>query len=264
MWKIGPVQSAANANGEDPHGFNITNAGGKPLVSFAYATLAKAEGAAAQMRLVIEDAVEVPTSRAVMPVAAQRCVVGVARLKRSHTSKCGGGRLQHRLKARSHCSRSCSSCNALCVTSTSPCVPQGRLLASTSAASCDARADRLKIVAWDGSGASHAAADANVWYCLSQAFREGFAMDDHQIGWIAAIIIGGIAGWLAEQFMKSQMGLVMNIVLGIIGAAVASWLLGFLGINLGGWIGYLIPGFIGACILIAIARAFSGGFQRRT
>ena len=67
-------------------------------------------------------------------------------------------------------------------------------------------------------------------------------MEEHQIGWIAAIIIGGIAGWLAEQFMKSQMGLAMNIVLGIIGAAVASWLLGFLGISLGGWIGYLIAG----------------------
>jgi len=63
-------------------------------------------------------------------------------------------------------------------------------------------------------------------------------MEEHQIGWIAAIIIGGIAGWLAEQFMKSQMGLVMNVVLGIIGAAVASWLFGFLGISLGGWIGY--------------------------
>jgi uncharacterized membrane protein YeaQ/YmgE (transglycosylase-associated protein family) len=47
-------------------------------------------------------------------------------------------------------------------------------------------------------------------------------MEEHQIGWIAAIIIGGIAGWLAEQFMKSQMGLVMNIVLGIIGAAPAA------------------------------------------
>jgi uncharacterized membrane protein YeaQ/YmgE (transglycosylase-associated protein family) len=82
-------------------------------------------------------------------------------------------------------------------------------------------------------------------------------MEEHQIGWIAAIIIGGIAGWLAEQFMKSQMGLVMNVVLGIIGAAVASWLLGFLGISLGGWIGYLIAGFIGACILIAIARALA-------
>jgi len=36
-------------------------------------------------------------------------------------------------------------------------------------------------------------------------------------GWIAAIIIGGIAGWLAEQFMKSDMGLLMNIVLGVVG-----------------------------------------------
>ena len=87
-------------------------------------------------------------------------------------------------------------------------------------------------------------------------------MEEHQIGWIAAIIIGGIAGWLAEQFMKSQMGLVMNIVLGIIGAAVASWLFGFFGISLGGWIGYLIAGFIGARILIALARAFSGGLRR--
>jgi uncharacterized membrane protein YeaQ/YmgE (transglycosylase-associated protein family) len=87
-------------------------------------------------------------------------------------------------------------------------------------------------------------------------------MEERQIGWIAAIIIGGIAGWFAEQFMKSQMGLVMNIVLGIIGAAVASWLFGFLDISLGGWIGYLIAGFIGACILIALARAFSGGLRR--
>jgi hypothetical protein len=39
-------------------------------------------------------------------------------------------------------------------------------------------------------------------------------VEEQHIGWIAAIIIGGIAGWLAEQFMKSQMGLVMNIVLG--------------------------------------------------
>jgi uncharacterized membrane protein YeaQ/YmgE (transglycosylase-associated protein family) len=67
-------------------------------------------------------------------------------------------------------------------------------------------------------------------------------MEDQQIGWIAAIIIGGTAGWLAEQFMKSPMGLLMNIVLGIIGAGVASWLFGFFGITFGGWIGYLIAG----------------------
>ena len=80
-------------------------------------------------------------------------------------------------------------------------------------------------------------------------------MDDTQVGWIAAIIIGGVAGWLAEQFMKSEMGLVMNIVLGIIGAAVASAILSFFGIHLGGWIGYLIAGFIGAVLLIWVWRA---------
>jgi uncharacterized membrane protein YeaQ/YmgE (transglycosylase-associated protein family) len=84
-------------------------------------------------------------------------------------------------------------------------------------------------------------------------------MKDAQIGWIAAIIIGAIAGWLAEQFMKSQMGLAMNIVLGIVGAAVASWLFSLLGISLGGWAGYLIAGFIGACILIFAARAIREG-----
>jgi uncharacterized membrane protein YeaQ/YmgE (transglycosylase-associated protein family) len=84
-------------------------------------------------------------------------------------------------------------------------------------------------------------------------------MEDQQIGWIAAIIIGGIAGWLAEQFMKSQMGLLMNIVLGIVGAAIASWLFSLLGVAFGGWLGYLIAGFIGAIILIFVARLIRGG-----
>ena len=76
-----------------------------------------------------------------------------------------------------------------------------------------------------------------------------------EIGWIAAIIVGGIAGWLAEQFMKSDMGLFMNIVLGIVGAAVASWLFSLIGFSFGpGWVGYLFAGFIGAVILIYIVR----------
>jgi uncharacterized membrane protein YeaQ/YmgE (transglycosylase-associated protein family) len=79
-----------------------------------------------------------------------------------------------------------------------------------------------------------------------------------EVGWIAAIIIGGIAGWLAEQFMKSNMGLLMNIVLGIVGAAIASFILSYFGIALGGWLGYLIAGFIGACLLIWIARLVTG------
>jgi uncharacterized membrane protein YeaQ/YmgE (transglycosylase-associated protein family) len=83
-------------------------------------------------------------------------------------------------------------------------------------------------------------------------------MGDPTVGWIAAIIIGGIAGWLAEQFMKSDMGILMNIVLGMVGAAVASAILSFFGIALGGWLGYLIAGFIGACLLIWIVRLIKG------
>jgi uncharacterized membrane protein YeaQ/YmgE (transglycosylase-associated protein family) len=83
-------------------------------------------------------------------------------------------------------------------------------------------------------------------------------MVDQEIGWIAAIIIGGIAGWLAERFMESDMGLLMNIVLGIVGAAIASAILSFFGIVLVGWVGYLIAGFIGACLLIWIVRIVRG------
>jgi uncharacterized membrane protein YeaQ/YmgE (transglycosylase-associated protein family) len=80
-------------------------------------------------------------------------------------------------------------------------------------------------------------------------------MEDAGVGWVAAIIIGGFAGWLAEKFMKSNLGILMNIILGVVGAAIASALLGIFGITFAGWIGYLIAGFIGACILIAIGRA---------
>ena len=83
-------------------------------------------------------------------------------------------------------------------------------------------------------------------------------MGDPAIGWIAAIIIGGIAGWLAEQSMKSNTGWLMNILLGMVGAAVASAIFSFFEIALGGWIGYLITGFIGACLLIWIVRAIQG------
>jgi uncharacterized membrane protein YeaQ/YmgE (transglycosylase-associated protein family) len=81
-------------------------------------------------------------------------------------------------------------------------------------------------------------------------------MDLNGVGILGAIIIGGVAGWLAEQFMKSNMGLLMNIILGIVGAALLNFLLSALGFYTGtGWLIYLIVGFIGACILIAIGRA---------
>ncbi len=79
------------------------------------------------------------------------------------------------------------------------------------------------------------------------------------LGWIAAIIVGGIAGWLAEKFMKRDHGLLLNIFMGIVGAMLFNAILLFIfGSTLGGWIGQLVVGFIGACLLIAAIRAMRG------
>jgi uncharacterized membrane protein YeaQ/YmgE (transglycosylase-associated protein family) len=80
-------------------------------------------------------------------------------------------------------------------------------------------------------------------------------MDDAGIGWIAALFVGGFAGWLAEKLTGSNMGLITNIILGVIGAGVGSWLLNMIGVKLApGWLGYLIAGLIGACFLILVTR----------
>ena len=62
------------------------------------------------------------------------------------------------------------------------------------------------------------------------------------VGWIAAIIIGGLAGWLAEMVMKSNTGIFMNIIMGIVGAVVLNAVLQALNIqSFGvGWAAYNI------------------------
>jgi uncharacterized membrane protein YeaQ/YmgE (transglycosylase-associated protein family) len=88
-------------------------------------------------------------------------------------------------------------------------------------------------------------------------------MDDQGVGWVAAIIIGGAAGWLAELVTRSNMGILVNVILGVIGAALATWLFGLMGIRMqDGWLGYLISGFIGACVLIVATRLMAPGRWR--
>jgi uncharacterized membrane protein YeaQ/YmgE (transglycosylase-associated protein family) len=78
------------------------------------------------------------------------------------------------------------------------------------------------------------------------------------MGIIMSIIVGALAGWIAEKVMKFDTGLLMNIILGIAGAVVGNFLLGLLGIGLGGFIGQLIAAVIGACILVLVYRAMKG------
>ena len=75
------------------------------------------------------------------------------------------------------------------------------------------------------------------------------------VGWFAAIIIGGIAGWLAGKLMDMRFGVLMNILLGIVGSIVANAVFAQFNIFVaGGWLGFLITGFVGASILLFLAK----------
>ena len=93
------------------------------------------------------------------------------------------------------------------------------------------------------------------------------------MGFIIAIIIGAIAGWIAGQVVKGHgQGTLMNIVVGIIGGLLANWLFPALGWHLGAApatvgnavagtsiIGSIIFSAIGAIILLLILRLFNRG-----
>lgn len=83
------------------------------------------------------------------------------------------------------------------------------------------------------------------------------------MGWIIIILIGALIGWLASLIMNTeeQQGALANIVIGIVGSLLGSWLLGsVLGIGGASAAGTLsvwgiIWGVIGSVVLIAILKA---------
>lgn len=71
---------------------------------------------------------------------------------------------------------------------------------------------------------------------------------------IMALIVGGIVGWLASLIMKTdaQMGLIANIIIGIVGSALGWWIAGLLGIAAGGRIVSFAISIAGAALLVFI------------
>jgi uncharacterized membrane protein YeaQ/YmgE (transglycosylase-associated protein family) len=87
--------------------------------------------------------------------------------------------------------------------------------------------------------------------------------------WLIIIVVGGILGWLASIVMRTdaQQGIVMNVVVGIIGAILGGLLLsGLIGgapITSGAFdIRSLLVSFLGAVILLAIVNLFRRGRVR--
>ncbi len=69
------------------------------------------------------------------------------------------------------------------------------------------------------------------------------------------ILVGLIAGWLAGKVMKGGgYGILMDIILGILGALLGGWVFRMLNWQLGGPLGPIIVAFIGAVILVWITR----------
>jgi uncharacterized membrane protein YeaQ/YmgE (transglycosylase-associated protein family) len=76
------------------------------------------------------------------------------------------------------------------------------------------------------------------------------------MGIIWSLIVGGVAGWLAGQFMKgSGYGLLVNILLGLLGGFVGNLVFGLLGLDATNLIGRIICATVGAVLIIALARA---------
>ncbi len=71
------------------------------------------------------------------------------------------------------------------------------------------------------------------------------------------LAIGAVAGWLAGILMKGGgFGLLIDIVLGVVGAVVGGFLFGLLGLSANGLIGSIITATVGAVVLLLVARLF--------
>jgi uncharacterized membrane protein YeaQ/YmgE (transglycosylase-associated protein family) len=77
------------------------------------------------------------------------------------------------------------------------------------------------------------------------------------MNWIVTLVVGGIIGWLASLLMKTnkQMGIVANVVVGIVGSSLGFWLAGLLGIAAYGVIAQWAVAVAGAAVLIYLLKA---------
>ena len=78
------------------------------------------------------------------------------------------------------------------------------------------------------------------------------------MGFIVWIIVGAIAGFLASKVLTGKgMGLLWDIVVGILGAFLGGWLAGVVGISVGNIVMEVVVAFVGAVILLVVFRALT-------
>lgn len=75
------------------------------------------------------------------------------------------------------------------------------------------------------------------------------------VGFFSMLIIGVIAGWVAERVTASNHGLLTNLVVGVLGAFIGNWLAQQFQIPVFGFFRTLISAIVGALILLWVLRA---------
>ena len=78
------------------------------------------------------------------------------------------------------------------------------------------------------------------------------------VGFIGMLIIGIIAGYIAEKVTESDHGLLTNLLVGIAGSFVGGTLANVLNIEFHGWLGNLIVASLGAILVMWIWRSVRG------
>lgn len=77
---------------------------------------------------------------------------------------------------------------------------------------------------------------------------------------LVILLIGAVAGWLGSMiFTGGGLGLLGNIIVGILGSFVGYWLLGRLGVSFGtGIVAAILTGALGAIVILAIVNLLFG------
>ena len=80
----------------------------------------------------------------------------------------------------------------------------------------------------------------------------------NEVSIIGAVIIGILAGWIAEQVMGREHGLITNLIVGVVGAFLGAFIANAMGIGFAGFWGSLLVSTVGAIVLLFIVGMFRG------
>lgn len=80
----------------------------------------------------------------------------------------------------------------------------------------------------------------------------------NEVSIIAAVVIGILAGWIAEQVMGREHGLITNLIVGVVGAFLGAFIASALNIGFAGFWSSLLVSTVGAILLLALVGMFRG------